>query len=92
MTPPRGQALAITPNKKTASKREQGSAKKSRQGRKKGLLEFFGNGPRVKAPSTEGTPIKTAQNQNDRICPLAQTTQKKDSDKSTEDIRKKISR
>jgi hypothetical protein len=29
-TPTRGQALAITPNKKKTSKREQGSAKKSR--------------------------------------------------------------
>jgi hypothetical protein len=61
-TPTRGQALAITPNKKKMSKREQGSAKKSRQGRKKGLLEFFGDEPRVKAPSTEGTPIKTTKN------------------------------
>jgi hypothetical protein len=61
-TPPRGQALAITPNKKKVSKREQGSAKKSRQGRKKGLLEFFGDRPRFKAPSTEGTPIKNAKN------------------------------
>jgi hypothetical protein len=61
-TPARGQALAIMPNEKKRSKREQGSAKKSRQGRKKGLLEFFGDGPWVNAPSTEGTPIKTAKN------------------------------
>jgi hypothetical protein len=61
-TPTRGQALAITPNERKTSKREQISAKKSRQGRKKGLYEFFGDGPWVKAPSTEGAPIKTAKN------------------------------
>ncbi len=60
-TPTRGQALAIN-NKKKMSEREQGSAKKSRQGRKKGLLKFFGDGPWVKAPSTEGTSIETAKN------------------------------
>ncbi len=90
-TPTRSQALAIT-NKKKTSKREQGSAKKSRQGRKKGLLEFFGDGPRVKALSTEGTPIKTARNQNERTPSSINTTKKRDSDKSTEDIRRKKSR
>ncbi len=58
----RGQAPATTPNEKKTNKREQGSAKKSREGRKKGLLEFFGGGPRVKAPSTDGTPIETIKN------------------------------
>jgi hypothetical protein len=91
-TPPRGQALTITLNKKKASKREQGSAKKSRQGRKKWLLEFFGDGPRVKAPSTEETPIETAQNQNERMPSSTNTTKKRDSNKSTEDTRKKMSR
>jgi hypothetical protein len=54
-TPTRGQALAIKPNEKKTSKREQGSAKKS-------LLEFFEDGPWVKAPSTEGMPIETTEN------------------------------
>jgi hypothetical protein len=49
-TPIRGQAPAITPNKKKTSKREQGLATKSRQGMKKGLLEFFKGSPWVKAP------------------------------------------
>jgi hypothetical protein len=91
-TPMRGQALTIMTNKKKTSEREQGSAKKSRQGRKKGLLEFFGDGPRVKAPSTEGTPIETAKNQNERMPSSINTTKKRDSDKSTGDIRKKKSR
>ncbi len=91
-TPTRGQALAITPNKKKTSKREQGSVKKSRQGRKKGLLEFFGDRPRVKAPSTEGMPIETTKNQNERTPSSKNTTRKKDSDKSKEDIRGKKSR
>jgi hypothetical protein len=91
-TPTRGQALAITPSKKKTSKREQGSAKKSRQGRKKGLLEFFVDGPQVKAPATDGTPIKTAKNQTERTPSSINTTKIRDSDKSTEDIRRKKSR
>jgi hypothetical protein len=76
------------PNEKKTSER----AKKSRQGRKKGLFEFFGDGPRVKAPSTEGAPIKIAKNRNERTLSSINTTKKRDSDKSTEDIRRKKSR
>jgi hypothetical protein len=64
-TPTRVQALATMPNEKKTGKREQGSAKKSRQGRKKGLLEFFGGSPRVKASSMDGTPIETVKNKRE---------------------------
>jgi hypothetical protein len=40
-TPTRGEAPGTMPNKKKTGKREQGLPKKFRQGRKKGLLEFF---------------------------------------------------
>ncbi len=88
-TPIRGQAPATTPNKKKSSKREQGSAKKSRQGRKKGLLEFFGGGPWVKAPSTDGMPIETVKNGREKTGPGNESTKKRDSSEQNEDIGRK---
>jgi hypothetical protein len=41
-------------------------AKKSRQGRKKGLLKFFGGAQRVKAPSMDGVPIETVKNRREK--------------------------
>jgi hypothetical protein len=79
--PIRGQAPATTPNEKKTSKREQGSAKKSRQGRKKGLLEFFGDGPLVKAPSTDGMPIETVKNRREKTGPGNKPTKRRDSSK-----------
>jgi hypothetical protein len=77
-TPIRGQAPATTPNEKKTGEREQGSAEKSRQGRKKGLLEFFGGSPRVKAPSTDGTPIETVKNRREKTGPGNNPTKKRD--------------
>jgi hypothetical protein len=34
--------------------------------RKKGLLEFFGEGPCMQAPSTVGTPIKAVKKRRDK--------------------------
>ena len=65
------------PNEKKTSKREQGLAKKSRQGRKKALLEFFGGGPRVKDSSTDGTPIEMSRIEGKRQA-LATTPQKRE--------------
>jgi hypothetical protein len=56
---------AITPNAKN-NKREQNLPNKSRNMRKKGLLEFFGDGPHVPALSMEGTLIKAAKKQRDK--------------------------
>jgi hypothetical protein len=55
-TPTRGSSAVVTPSTKMRE-REQANAKKVKQGKKKGLEEFFGQGPRVSAPSWEGTPI-----------------------------------
>ncbi len=55
-TPTQGSSAVVTPSTKI-SKREQAQAKKIKQGKKKGLADFFGQGPRVPVPSREGTPI-----------------------------------
>ncbi len=52
-----GKETDVTPASKKTSKREQSAAKKSRQVRKKGLLQYFGDGLCVQPPSTEGTTI-----------------------------------
>jgi hypothetical protein len=67
---------AITPNKKKASKREQDLPKRSWSMRKKGLLKFFGEGPHVPAPTTEGTPIEAATKRRDKR-PSGNTNSKK---------------
>ncbi len=54
----------VTPSTKM-SKREQANAKKIKQGKKKGLEDFFGQGPRVSAPSREGTPINALVQQRE---------------------------
>jgi hypothetical protein len=64
-TPMRGMAAKFTPNAKKISEREQDSAKKTRHMKKKGLLKFFREGPRVPAPSAEGTPIKAVKKRRD---------------------------
>jgi hypothetical protein len=92
MMPIRGQALATMPNEKKTVKREQGLAKKSRRGRKNGLLEFFGGGPRVKTPSTDGTPIKTVKNRRKKTGPGNDPTKKRDSRGQNKAIGRKKSR
>ncbi len=62
----RNLSVAITLNAKKASKREQDPPKKSRSMRKKGMLKFFGEGPQVPAPTTEGTPIKAVTKRRDK--------------------------
>jgi hypothetical protein len=47
------------------SEREQVNAKKIKQGKKKGLEDFFGQGPRVSAPSREGTPLDAVVQQRE---------------------------
>jgi hypothetical protein len=54
----------VTPSTKI-SEREQAQAKKIKQGKKKGLADFFGQGPRVPAPSWEGTPINAVVQQRE---------------------------
>jgi hypothetical protein len=55
-TPTRGPSAEVTPRLKV-NEREQAQATKIKQARKKGLEDFFGQGPHVPAPSWEGTPI-----------------------------------
>ncbi len=52
----RGLSAEVTPCLKV-NEREQAQAKKIKQARKKGLEDFFGQGPHVLALSREGTPI-----------------------------------
>jgi hypothetical protein len=61
----------------------------SRQGRKKGLLEFFGGGPWVKAPSTDGMPIKTVKNRRETTGPGNKPIKKRDSSRQNKDIGRK---
>jgi hypothetical protein len=49
-----GSSAVVTPSTKM-SEWEQVNAKKIKQGKKKGLEEFFSQGPRVSAPLREGT-------------------------------------
>jgi hypothetical protein len=62
-TPARPITAAVTPK---ASEREQGNTKKSRQIRKQQLEKYFGQGPRVTAPSKEGTPIDAVLQRRER--------------------------
>jgi hypothetical protein len=59
-----GLSAVETPSKKI-SKREQANAKKIKQGKKKELEDFFGQGPRVSAPLREGTPIDAVVQQRE---------------------------
>ncbi len=54
----------VTPSTKMRE-REQANAKKIKQGKKKGLEEFFGQGKWVSAPSQEGTPINAIVQQRE---------------------------
>jgi hypothetical protein len=56
MTPMQGLSAVVTPSTKMRE-REQANAKKIKQGKKKGLEDFFGQGPWVSAPLREGLPI-----------------------------------
>jgi hypothetical protein len=62
-TPARPISAAVTPK---ASEREQANTKKSKQIRKQQLEEYFGQGPRVTAPSKEGTPIDAVLQRRER--------------------------
>jgi hypothetical protein len=55
--PARVKMMEVTPNAKKASKREQDKARKSKQDKKNDILKYFGDGARVLAPTSEGTPI-----------------------------------
>jgi hypothetical protein len=55
-TPMQDPAAEVTPSMKI-SQRDQAKAKKTKQGKKKRLADFFGQGPCVPAPPREGTPI-----------------------------------
>ncbi len=54
----------VTPSMKISEK-EQANAKKIKQGKKKGLEDFFGQGPWVSAPSREGTLINAIVQQRE---------------------------
>jgi hypothetical protein len=64
MTPMQGLSAVVTPSTKMRE-REQANAKKIKQGKKKGLEDFFGQGPWVSAPSREGTPINAVVQQRE---------------------------
>ncbi len=55
-TPMQDPAAEVTPSMKIRQ-RDQAKAKKTKQGKKKRLANFFGQGPCVPAPPREGTPI-----------------------------------
>ncbi len=55
--PGRNRMMEVTPNAKQTSKREQDSAKNSKKDKKNELLKYFGDGARVPAPTSKGTPI-----------------------------------
>jgi hypothetical protein len=55
--PGRNRMTEVTPNTKQTSEREQDSAKKSKKDKKNNLFKYFGDGARVPAPTSKGTPI-----------------------------------
>ncbi len=63
-TPARGPSAEVTPSMKI-SEREQAKAKKNKQGKKKGLANLFGQGPRAPALPREGTPINAVLQQRE---------------------------
>ncbi len=63
-TPTQGSSAVVTPSTKMRE-REQANAKKIKQGKKKGLEEFFSQGPWVSAPLWEGTPINAVIQQRE---------------------------
>ncbi len=63
-TPTQGSSAEVTPSMKS-SEREQVIAKKIKQGKKKRLANFFGQGPRMPAPPREGTPINAVVQQRE---------------------------
>ncbi len=63
-TPAQDVSAEVTPSAKN-SEREQAHHKKSKQENKKELTKFFGQGPRVPAPSWEGTPIEVVVNKRE---------------------------
>ncbi len=63
-TPTLGLSAVVTPSTKMRE-REQANTKKIKQGKKKGLEDFFGQGPRVSAPLWEGTPFKAVVQQRE---------------------------
>ena len=63
-TPTQDPAAEVTPSMKI-SKREQEKAKKTKQGKKKRLANFFGQGPCVPALPREGTPIDAVVQQRE---------------------------
>jgi hypothetical protein len=63
-TPTQGSSAVVTPSTKMRE-REQANAKKIKQGKKKGLEDFFGQGPQVSAPSREGTLINAVVQQRE---------------------------
>ncbi len=70
-----GKATHVTPASKKASKREQSAAKKFRQVRKNGLLQYFEDGLHVQSPSMEGTPINAVKMRREKRA-MTQTPQR----------------
>jgi hypothetical protein len=62
---PQRKAISRGNTQHKISKREQAKAEKNKQGKKKGLANFFGQGPRVPALPREGTPIKAVVQQRE---------------------------
>ncbi len=91
-TPARNLSAAIMPNAKKASEREQDPPQKSRSMRKKGLLKFFGEGPCVPAPTTEGTLIKAVTKWRDKRSGGNTNSKKRESVKSDESAQRKKTR
>jgi hypothetical protein len=63
-TPMRGSSAEVTPSMKI-SEGEHAKAKKIKQGKKKRMANFFGQGPCVPAPPRGGTPINAVVQQRE---------------------------
>ncbi len=63
-TPTQDPAAEVSPSMKI-SEREEAKAKKTKQGKKKRLANFFGQGPRVPALPREGTPMDAVVQQRE---------------------------
>jgi len=71
--------IAPTASKNQQSEREQEPPKKPRSVLKKDLTEYFGQGKRTPAPTTEGNPIKTVIQRREMQVALGTSTGKEGS-------------
>jgi hypothetical protein len=87
-----GASKDIMPVSMKTGEREQSAAKRSCQVRKQGLLKFFGEGPKVQPPYTEGTPIATAKMQRTTKSGNSISKKKRDTSNGNKTIGRKKSK